>query len=125
MTDHTHHITVIAEYGTGPINSIDARAKGKHLLWDPDSPPTHVDADGTEYRVAEAPWTPEIAEELRGIENAPQIKVLTTGEVVPLDEVGDRETEWVDETNGVAMVRTVSRDEALEGLERIEVEDDL
>ena len=124
-TQHTHHLTVIAEAGKGPINSIDAHAKGDHLLWDPDDPPTHRDADGTEYRVAEAPWTPEIAEALRGIENAPQIQVIETGEVVPLDEVDGRETMWVDEGSDVAMVRTVPRSEALDGLERIETEGDL
>lgn len=125
MTDHTAHITIIAEYGSGPQQALDVQPQGDHLLWDPDSPPTHVDADGTEYRVASAPWTEEIAEALKGIENAPQIEVIQTGEVVSLDEIDGRPTRWVDERNGVAMVRTVSRDEVLDGLDRIEDEDEL
>ena len=45
MTPYTHYITVIAEAGGGPMNSIDARGRGDHLLWDPEDPPTHVDAE--------------------------------------------------------------------------------
>ena len=45
MTDHTHHITVIAEADSGPQRALDVRPAGDHLLWDPDSPPTHVDAE--------------------------------------------------------------------------------
>lgn len=124
-TQHTHHITIVAEYGSGAQNKLDVEPAGEHLLWDPDSDPGYVDADGTEYRVAEAPWTEEIAKKLRGVENAPQIEVTTTGEVVLIEEIDGREVMWLDDGNGVAMVRLVDRSEVLEGLERIDAEDDI
>ena len=127
MTDHTTHITVIAEYGSGPEEAIRRRydPDGEHILFRPDATPDYVDDDGTEYLYTETSAEDGRSDALRCIENAPQITAVEVVEVVPIDEVGDRETVWRDEINGVAMVRTVPRSEALDGLERIEVEGDI
>lgn len=124
-TTHTHRIAILAETGNGPQNRLDVEPGGDHLLWAPDAPPDYRDADGTEYRYAESSWTPEVEQALRGVQNAPQIEVVDTAEVVPVSDIDGREVIWRDDHNGVAMVRTVSRDEVTEGLERIETEEAL
>lgn len=82
---------------------------------------THVDADGTHWQYVEAPARPAMVERMTGIADTfPDARLAVVAEVVPLSEAGDRRALWVDRRNGVAMVDTGTRDDVLEGLERIE-----
>ena len=83
---------------------------------------THIDDDGTEWTYINAPARPGRAQKFGKLQaHFPDAEMYITAEVVAIDEVGERETVWVDRANGVAMVETMSREEIVGHLHKLRI----